>query len=105
VVSRGDIIWADLGGTAGRRPVCVLTRTSAIPVLNAVTCAIVTRTIRGIASEVVLDRGQMPSACVVNCDSIVRVPKAALGRKVVARLDAAQVLALDAALRFALDIT
>ena len=26
VVARGDVVWADLGPPAGRRPVCVLTR-------------------------------------------------------------------------------
>ena len=51
MVRRNDIIWANLGAPAGRRPVCVLTRDAAIDVLTAVTCAPITRTIRGIRSE------------------------------------------------------
>jgi mRNA interferase MazF len=39
----------------GRRPVLVLTREAAIPVLKRVTIASITRTIRGIPTEVVLD--------------------------------------------------
>ncbi|NBV26435.1 MAG: type II toxin-antitoxin system PemK/MazF family toxin [Actinobacteria bacterium] len=46
MVKRGDIVWADLGDTAGRRPVCIVTRDAAIEVLAAVTCAPITRTIR-----------------------------------------------------------
>ena len=71
MVRRNDIIWANLGSPAGRRPVCVLTRDAAIDVLTAVTCAPITRTIRGIRSEVEigLDQG-LPETCVINCDNV-----------------------------------
>jgi len=49
VVARGDIVWADLGAPAGRRPVCILTRDAAIAVLSAITCAPITRTIEEFA--------------------------------------------------------
>jgi len=52
VVARGDVIWADLGGSAGTRPVCILTRGAAIAGSTSPTCAPITRTIRGIRSEV-----------------------------------------------------
>ena len=53
---RGEVYWADVDSSAGRRPVVVLSRSGAIPVLSRVTVAFVTRTIRDIASEVhVLD--------------------------------------------------
>ena len=54
---------ADLGDPAGRRLACVLTRSPAIEVLHRVTVAPLTRTIRGIRSEVELgpDDG-MPAA-------------------------------------------
>ncbi|MBT8241974.1 MAG: type II toxin-antitoxin system PemK/MazF family toxin, partial [Acidimicrobiia bacterium] len=47
MVARNDIFWTDLGQPTGRRPVCVLTRDAAIEVLTAVTCAPITRTVRG----------------------------------------------------------
>jgi mRNA-degrading endonuclease toxin of MazEF toxin-antitoxin module len=47
VVSRGDICWLELPDE-GRRPVCVLTRQQALPVLRNVLVALLTRTVRGI---------------------------------------------------------
>jgi mRNA interferase MazF len=105
VVARGDIVWADLGPPAGRRPVCVLTRDAAIEVLTAVTCAPVTRTIRGIRSEVEVgpDEG-LPERSVINCDSVLTVPKAILRDAPVGRVGGAKRVALDRALGYALDI-
>ena len=72
-------MWADLGGQAGRRPVCVLTRDAAIEVLSAVTCAPVTRTIRGIRSEVEVGSGEgLPATSVISCDNLITVPKSLL---------------------------
>jgi mRNA interferase MazF len=105
VVARGDIIWADLGPPAGRRPVCVLTRDAAIPVLTAVTCAPITRTIRGIHSEVGVgpDRG-LPELSVITCDNVITVPKGTLDDHPVGHLDLHARIRLDQALRYALDI-
>ena len=105
MVARNDIFWADLGPPAGRRPVCVLTRDAAIGVLSAVTCAPITRTIRGIHSEVEvgLDHG-LPVACVISCDNVITVPVDALEDEPVGRLDEITRAALDQALRYALDI-
>lgn len=105
MVARGEIYWADLGSPAGRRPVCVLTRGAAIEVLRSVTCAPITRTIRGIRSEVEVGREEgLPEASAVNCDNILTVPQAALDPGPVGSLDVAQRQALDRALRYALDI-
>ena len=105
MVVRGDILWADLGAPAGRRPVCVVTRDAAIEVLSAVTCAPITRTIRGIRSEIAVgtDEG-LPDASVVTCDNIVTLPKSMLAEDPVGRLDLEKRAALDRALRYALDI-
>jgi len=105
VVARGDILWADLGVPAGRRPVCVLTRDAAIEVLSAVTCAPITRTIRGIRSEVSVgaDEG-LPDVSVITCDNLVTLPKAMLAEEPVGRLDLERRAELDRALRYALDI-
>jgi mRNA interferase MazF len=105
MVSRGDVVWADLGLPAGRRPVCVLTRDAAIDVLTSVTCAPITRTVRGIRSEIEVgtDEG-LPEVSVINCDSVVTIPKSALTEKPVGHLNDEKRSSLDRALRYALDI-
>jgi mRNA interferase MazF len=105
VVARGEIVWAELGPPVGRRPVCVLTRNAAIEVLQRVTCAPITRTIRGIRSEVeVGEREGLAGPCVVSCDNVITVPKSALDAEAVGRLGLEQRVGLDRALRYALDI-
>jgi mRNA interferase MazF len=105
VVARGEIYWANLGPPAGRRPVCILTRDPAIPVLRSVTCAPVTRTIRGIRPEVDVGQSQgLPQASVVNCDNILTIPQGVLDAEPVGRLDEVARAGLDRALRYALDI-
>ena len=105
MVTRNDIVWADLGPPAGRRPVCVLTRDVAISVLTAVTCAPITRTIRGIRSEVELGAEHgLPERCVISCDNIITVPLGDLDAEPVGHLDELARAQLDRALRYALDI-
>lgn len=105
MVARNEIYWADLGPPAGRRPVCVLTRDAAASVLTAVTCAPITRTIRGIRSEVTIGSEEgLPEPCVISCDNVITVPVVDLAGRPVGRLDEAKRAELDAALRFALEI-
>jgi mRNA interferase MazF len=105
VVERGDIIWADLGPPAGRRPVCVLTRDAAITVLSAITCAPITRTIRGIRSEVeVGPTNGLPDQRVISCDNLITIPTTLLDTEPVGSLDLNTRIRLDQALRYALDI-
>ncbi len=105
MVARNDIFWADLGEPAGRRPVCVLTRNAAISVLNAVTCAPITRTIRGIKSEVEIGPDQgLPEQCVISCDNVLTVPLGDFDERAVGHLDEIKRSELDRALRYALDI-
>lgn len=105
MVARNDIFWVDLGPPAGRRPVCVLTRDAAIAVLAAVTCAPITRTIRGIRSEIEVGPEQgLPERSVISCDNVITVPLSAFGPEPVGHLDVATRAELDAALRYALDI-
>jgi mRNA interferase MazF len=105
VVKRGDIVWADLGPPAGRRAVCVLTRDAAIAVLTAITCAPITRTIRGIRTEVEIgpERG-LPDQSVISCDSLITIPATLLDSEPVGHLGADSRIRLDQALRYALDI-
>jgi mRNA interferase MazF len=100
-VNRGDVWDADVPGV-DRRPVVVLTRDEAIPVLSRVTIAPITRTIRGIPSEVPVGPAEgLDGDCVVSCDNIATVPQSALARRrgrlgpeLVRRLDAAILVAL-----------
>jgi mRNA interferase MazF len=105
VVARNEIYWANLEPPAGRRPVVVLSRTAVIPVLHNVTCAAVTRRIRGIASEVEVGREEgLPHPGVINCDAIMAVPKEALDEDPLGQLGAVKRAELDRALRFSLGI-
>ena len=102
---RAEIYVADLPEPVGRRPVLIVTRTPAIAVRTAVTVAPITRTRRGIASEVPLDaRHGVRRASVANCDSLMTIPKQALRRRKVGSLSVDELPALDEALRYALGI-
>ena len=105
MVARGDIVWADLGAPAGRRPVCVVTRDAAIDVLNAITCAPITRTVRGIRSEVDVGPNEgLPETSVINYDNLVTIPKDLLDSAPVGQLGVRARVDLDRAMRYALDI-
>ena len=83
----------------------LVTRTPALAVRTAVTVAPITRTVRGIASEVPLGRAHgLRARSVANCDSLHTIPQAALRRRPVGRLAAGELPTLDRALRFALGI-
>jgi mRNA interferase MazF len=105
LVARGDIIWAELGNPVGRRPVCVLTRDAAIQVLSAVTCAPITRTVRGIRSEVEVGPNEgLPEVSAITCDNIVTLPIVQLASRRVGHLSRGKRAELDHALRYAIDI-
>jgi mRNA interferase MazF len=104
-VERGQIYWVKLPPPIGRRPVLLVTRTAAIAVRAAITVAPITRTIRGIPSEVPVDRRHgLRAASVANCDSLQTIPKDVLGRSAIGTLSSDELPALDRALRFALGI-
>ncbi len=74
-------------------------------ILEGVTCAPITRTVRGIASEVeVGPEHGLRERAVINCDNIVTVAKSDLDRKPVGALDLGKRAELDRALRYSLDI-
>lgn len=73
--------------------------------LTAVTCAPITRTTRGIRSEVEIGPEEgLPEPCVISCDNIITVPVDDFDRQPVGRLDEGKRAELDRALRYALDI-
>jgi mRNA interferase MazF len=81
-VRRGDVCWLEMP-EQGRHPVCVLTRDAAIPVLRNLVVAVVTRTIRGIQTEVRLDEADgMPGECAISLDSLETVPRALLTERI-----------------------
>ena len=82
-----------------------MTRDAAIEVLHAVVCAPISRTIRGIRSEVEVgsDEG-LPEPSVISCDNVLTIPKVLLDDDAVGRLGLTKRAELDGALRYALDI-
>ncbi len=71
-----EIWWPDLPKPAGRRPVLLLSRDDAYPVLNKFVAAEITATIRHIPIEVPLGSTEgMPKPCVVNCDNLRNLVK------------------------------
>jgi mRNA interferase MazF len=81
-VNRGEVWWAELP-EAGRRPYLILTRQAAIPVLSGIVVAQVSRTVRGIPTEVALDTDDgMPEACAASFDNILTIPKWSLTERI-----------------------
>lgn len=78
MVKRGGVYYVE-HPEWGRRPVLVLTRDAAIPVLKRVTVAAITQRIRDIPTEVVLDTDDgMPDRCAVSLDNVAEAWKAML---------------------------
>ena len=70
-MKRGEIRWYTFRLLDKRRPVLILTRDDVIDRLNEIVVVPVTRTIRGLATEVILtpDDG-MPVGCALNFDHV-----------------------------------
>ena len=99
---RGQVWWGEIDGV-GRRPFLIMSRSAAIPVLNAVLAAPVTRTIRGIPTELSLGPADgMPTECVASFDNLRVVPKAYLVAQICA-LRPARLTEACAALQAAVD--
>lgn len=74
-----DIWWALLPEPAGRRPVLLLSRTSAYVYLTRVLVVEVTTTVRGIPQEIGLgQREGLKRPCVANLDTVRNVPTSCL---------------------------
>lgn len=78
---QGEIWWAEAEDK--RRPVLVVTRDAAIPVLRQIIVAPVTRTVRDIPTEVALgpDEG-LPVACVASFDNLQPIRTALLTERI-----------------------
>jgi mRNA interferase MazF len=68
---RGEIRWYTFRLPDKRRPALLLTRYEVIDHLNEIIAAPVTRTIRGLETEVLLtEEDGMPTACAINFDHV-----------------------------------
>jgi mRNA interferase MazF len=82
-IDRGDVRLYNFAPPDKKRPVVVLTRSTAIAYLSTVTVAPITSTIRGVPSEVVLrEEDGMKAACAVNLHNAVTVSQDRLGARV-----------------------
>jgi len=95
--------WCELVGI-GRRPVVVLSRDAAIQRLRRAVIAPCTTTIRGLASEVILEPGDdpIPRRAAVNLDSVESVTVAVLVERL-GRLADARMREVCGALEVAID--
>ncbi len=102
---RGEVWWCE-PPDIGRRPVVVLSRDAAIPRLRRVLIGPCTTTIRGLASEVVLEPGDdpVPRRSAVNLDSIESVSVALLVERI-GRLSDARMRQICAAIDVATGCT
>jgi mRNA interferase MazF len=100
VIARGDVWDADLGPIV--RPVVIITREVAIPVLSRLTCVAITSKVLDHVAEVELSRAHgVEEPSVANCDWIINVATDRLLRRrggldslTLRRLNATLVLAL-----------
>jgi mRNA interferase MazF len=75
VPRQGEIWWA--AAADQRRPVLVVTRSEATPVLTGIVVAPVTRTMRGIPTEVRLGPEEgLPVECAASFDNLQRIHRA-----------------------------
>jgi len=101
-VRRGEIYWYRFARPDKKRPVLVLTRTTLLGHLSTGTVAALSRTIRDVASEVVLDPSLgLPARCAANLHNVFTLRRddfgayiATLPSDVMSRVDRALVFAL-----------
>jgi mRNA interferase MazF len=79
-VNRGEVRWYTFALPDRRRPVLILTRNEVIDQLNEIIVVPITRTIRGLATEVVLtpDDG-MPVVSALNFDHVALAQRQRIG--------------------------
>ncbi|MFN2466727.1 MAG: type II toxin-antitoxin system PemK/MazF family toxin [Gaiellaceae bacterium] len=86
--AQGEVWWAEAGGK--RRPVLIVTRSEAIPVLTWLVVAPVTRTVRNIPTEVALGSEEgLPQPCAATFDNLQPLRRPFLTQRV-GRLAAAR---------------
>lgn len=101
-LKRGEVRWYRFARPDKKRPVVILTRDSILDYLGETTVAPITRTVRGIPSEVPLgpDDG-LPEPCAVNLDHVQTVGRDRVGA-LVTTLSSHRMTEIQDALLFAL---
>jgi mRNA interferase MazF len=103
-MKRGEVRWYTFKSPDKRRPVLILTRSSAISYLNAVSIAPITTTIRNIPSEVFLSvEDGLITDCAANLDNIQTVVKSKVGA-LITSLPTERMVEVNQAIRFALGL-
>jgi mRNA interferase MazF len=101
-VNRGEVCWYTFKAPDKRRPVLILTRNSAVGMLNSVTIAPITSTIRSIPTEVILTEADgLPNTCAASFDNLQTVSKSNIGARI-AQLTSRKMKEAAAAISFAL---
>lgn len=98
-----ELRWVQLAEPVGRRPVLLLTRSSAYQYLHHVLIAEITTQVRGIPQEVLVGRREgLKRRSVANLDHVRLVPLSTLGERI-GRLASAREIEVKRALGSALD--
>ena len=81
IPQQGDVWWAETEDK--RRPVLVITRSHAIPVLKRIVVAPISRTVRGIPTEIGLGPSEgLPSECAASFDNLQTMLRSALTERI-----------------------
>jgi len=102
-VRKGEVYWYTFAAPDKRRPVLLLTRSSAIGFLTGITVAPITTQIRDIPTEVLLtpEEDGVLEICVVNLDNLQTIQKSRLGSRITT-LSLRRMQDVQRALQFAL---
>lgn len=80
-MKQGDVYWGK--AVDKRRPLMIISRSTAIPVLNRLVVAPITTKIRGIPQEIeVPNSAGLRVGCVANLDNLFAIPKQMLEGRV-----------------------
>jgi len=78
---QGELWWAEAEDK--RRPVLIVTRSEAVPVLTWIVVAPVTRTVRHIPTEIALGHGHgLPTECAASFDNLQPIRRSVLTHRV-----------------------
>ena len=101
-MKRGEIRWYRFKKPDKKRPVLILTRSTALEYMHDITVAPLTTTIRDIPTEVLLTtKDGLPQDCCINADHIQTVSKNRIG-SIIATLTEQKLMQVRDAVLFAL---
>jgi len=102
---RAEVWWAELPPPVKSRPVVILTRNAVVDSMESLVVGLVTRSIRGLQTEVSLGRREgLPCPCAVNLDNILTIPRERL-KRLMGALSQEKTSELDRAILHALGVS